>query len=86
MGDLVLTAAGVPLRGVAPGEVLGLLDGNFGTSVVLGLQRVNSQGLRYVTYVSLDRRSPPTEIRLNSEVRRAGGVGVVVGGGEEVGT
>jgi hypothetical protein len=81
VGDLVLTAAGVPLRGVAAGEVLGLLDGNFGTSVVLGLQRVNAQGLRYVTYVSLDRRSPPTEIRLNPEVRRAGGVGLVGGGG-----
>ena len=86
VGDLVLTAAGVPLRGVAAGEVLGLLDGNFGTPVVLGLQRVNAQGLRYVTYVSLDRRSPPTEIRLDPEVRRAGGLGVVgvggVGGGD----
>ena len=60
VGDVVLTAGGVALRAVAADDVPGLVDGPYGTSVVLGLQRFNVQGLRYVTYVSLDRRSPPT--------------------------
>ena len=60
VGDVVLTVGGVALRAVAADDVPGLVDGPYGTSVVLGLQRFNVQGLRYVTYVSLDRRSPPT--------------------------
>jgi hypothetical protein len=45
VGDVVLTVRGIALRGVAPSNVPGLIDGPFGTSVVLGLQVLRVQGL-----------------------------------------
>uniref|UniRef100_A0A7S0EII9 PDZ domain-containing protein n=1 Tax=Hanusia phi TaxID=3032 RepID=A0A7S0EII9_9CRYP len=55
INDILLTVDSIAIRDMAETDVIDLLDGEPGTPVILGLQRVNSQGLLYVTYVSLTR-------------------------------
>ena len=57
-GDVLMAVDGTSMRGLGPAETRALLEGARGSAATLEIQRTNTAGLLYATYVRVPRDVP----------------------------